>query len=435
VQPATLTRSVSQTFGDAEESRDYRLVALPGDGSVPVASTLDGENDEDWRVFYDNGQSGEQDDYLVDHDGSDRFNFAPGRGFWMLSENAWQSSGEVETVSLGENDAYAIDLHEGWNIISNPFGVSVSWSRVNATHNDSLRALWRFDGSFAQADTFRSAKAGEAFYFLNDTGLDSLRIPYPGAPAVKVKAKAKEERPLLVLSAQPEGRDALTSTVKIGFDEAAADGLGRLDQPAPPGQFSAVSLRLEVPGEAPTRQRFLMTERRPPSVGSDEGQMFQLQLRAETEGTVQITAGGLDAAKGSQIELLRPSTGCSYDLKAEKTVTLEEADSTALQLAIGSAAFVKNKRQSVVPDEVTLTSYPNPLRRQATVAYTLPEASDVRIAVYDMLGRQVAVLENGRREAGRHRVTLDGDRLASGVYFGRLRVGQKTLTQKITVVR
>ena len=59
----------------------------------------------------------------------------------------------------------------------------------------------------------------------------------------------------------------------------------------------------------------------------------------------------------------------------------------------------------------------------------------MRIAVYDMLGRQVAVLENGRREDGRHRVTLDGDRLASGVYFGRLQIGDQTRTQKMTVVR
>ena len=433
-RPTTLTRNVNQSFGDAKESRDYRLVALPGDGSVSVASTLEGEAGTDWRVFYDNGQSGSRDDYLVEYENSDRFQFAPGRGFWMLSENAWQSSGEVETVSLGEDGAYAIDLHEGWNIISNPFGASVGWNQVTATHSDSLRALWRFDGSFARTDTFRSAKAGEAFYFLNDTGLDSLRVPYPSDPGVKAKQEEKEESPLLTISAQSEGSEG-GSAVKVGFNKKAAGGLDRLDQPAPPGQFSAVSLRLEVPGEAPTRQRLLMTERRPPSAGSDEGQTFQLQLRAKTEGPVQITAGGLDAAKGSQIELLCPSTGRSYDLKAEKTVTLEEADSTGLKLAIGSAAYVQNQVEQIVPDEITLTSYPNPFRTQATVAYTLPEAADVQIAVYDMLGRQVAVLENGRREAGRHRVTLDGDRLASGVYFGRLHIGDQTRTQKMTVVR
>jgi len=434
-RPTTLTWNVNQSFGNAEESRDYRLVALPGNGSVPVATTLDGENDEDWRVFYDNGQSGEQDDYLVDHDGSDRFNFAPGRGFWMLSENAWQSSGEVETVSLGENDAYAIDLHEGWNIISNPFGVSVGWNQVNATHSDSLRALWRFDGSFARADTFRSAQAGEAFYFLNDTGLDSLRIPYPGAPAVKVKAKAKEERSLLVLSAQPEGRDALTSTVKIGFDEAAADGLGPLDQPAPPGQFSALSLRVKTPGEAPPRQRLLATEHRPPETGSGSGQTFRLQLHAKLQGPLQITADNLEAVEGSEVKLLRPSTGRSYDLNKEETITLEKADSTALRLAVGSAAYVQDQVEKVVPNEVTLTSYPNPMRKQATLEYTLPETKEVQLTVYDVLGRRVATLEQGRKEAGRHETLLDGTGLSSGVYFGRLKVGDQTRTHKITVVR
>jgi hypothetical protein len=110
-------------------------------------------------------------------------------------------------------------------------------------------------------------------------------------------------------------------------------------------------------------------------------------------------------------------------------------DSTSLQLAVGDALFIEDKRQSVVPDEVTLTSYPNPFRRQATVEYTLPEEKEVRLAVYDVLGRRVATLENGRRQAGRHTLRLDGGSLPSGVYFGRLEAGEQTRSQKITVVR
>jgi flagellar hook assembly protein FlgD len=106
-----------------------------------------------------------------------------------------------------------------------------------------------------------------------------------------------------------------------------------------------------------------------------------------------------------------------------------------LKLAVGSAAYVEGKEQEVVPDEVTLTAYPNPISRQATLEYTLPEATDVRIAVYDVLGRRVAVLEDGRQKAGRHTARLDGGRLASGVYFGRLETDGQTRTQKITVVR
>jgi hypothetical protein len=59
----------------------------------------------------------------------------------------------------------------------------------------------------------------------------------------------------------------------------------------------------------------------------------------------------------------------------------------------------------------------------------------VTLEVYDVLGRRVATLEQGQKEAGRHRVDLQTGQLSSGVYFGRLKAGGQTRTQKITVVR
>jgi TRAP-type uncharacterized transport system substrate-binding protein len=75
------------------------------------------------------------------------------------------------------------------------------------------------------------------------------------------------------------------------------------------------------------------------------------------------------------------------------------------------------------------------MREQATLEYTLPEAGQVRLTIYDMLGRRVATLKKGSKKAGRHRVSLERTDLSSGVYFGRLRVGDQTRTHKITVVR
>ncbi len=67
-----------------------------------------------------------------------------------------------------------------------------------------------------------------------------------------------------------------------------------------------------------------------------------------------------------------------------------------------------------------LQNYPNPFNPSTTVRYELPGASDVTLSVFDMLGRQVAVLVNERREAGMHEVRLEGRGLSSGVYFYRL---------------
>ena len=104
-------------------------------------------------------------------------------------------------------------------------------------------------------------------------------------------------------------------------------------------------------------------------------------------------------------------------------------------MAIGTDSYVKDQTDKVLPDEVTLPSSPNPARQQGTVEYALPEKTEVTFRLYDVLGREVATIAQGRKTAWRHRVQLEVGRLASGVYFGRLQVGDQTLTQKITVVR
>jgi serine protease AprX len=79
--------------------------------------------------------------------------------------------------------------------------------------------------------------------------------------------------------------------------------------------------------------------------------------------------------------------------------------------------------------------YPNPARDQATVRFRLPEGQRVRLAVYDAVGREVAVLADGEMASGSHAVRVDGGELAAGVYVMRLSGAAGTLTRTLTVVR
>lgn len=77
--------------------------------------------------------------------------------------------------------------------------------------------------------------------------------------------------------------------------------------------------------------------------------------------------------------------------------------------------------------------HPNPVTASATVGYTLARAAAVRVAVYDLLGREVAVLAEGRRAPGEHAVALDARALAAGTYLVRLAVdGDVVATRRMT---
>ncbi len=91
---------------------------------------------------------------------------------------------------------------------------------------------------------------------------------------------------------------------------------------------------------------------------------------------------------------------------------------------------------STLPDAFMLEqNYPNPFNPTTVIRYQLPVQSDVRIEVFDILGRRVATLVNETMEAGTHQVTFDGSRLASGIYHYRLTAGDFAQTRRFTLIK
>jgi hypothetical protein len=84
---------------------------------------------------------------------------------------------------------------------------------------------------------------------------------------------------------------------------------------------------------------------------------------------------------------------------------------------------------------VLYQNYPNPFNPSTTIKYELPKSSKVRLSVYDVLGRELSVLVNERREAGVHEVKFDGSNLVSGVYFYRLRASDFIQTNRLVLLK
>ncbi len=132
--------------------------------------------------------------------------------------------------------------------------------------------------------------------------------------------------------------------------------------------------------------------------------------------------GKIGAEEGTRIRLAHGGTNTR--LTAERSsATLTSTEDLAVGLQAAPDAFALKKTS------------PNPVSERATVAYALPEPTDVTIAVYDMLGRRVVTLTDGAQPAGQHRATLDAGQMPSGTYFVRMRAEGFQETRQLTVVQ
>ena len=86
-------------------------------------------------------------------------------------------------------------------------------------------------------------------------------------------------------------------------------------------------------------------------------------------------------------------------------------------------------------EELSIQNYPNPFNPVTVIKYSLPTDEKVAIKVYDMLGREIAVLVNEYKTAGEYSVNFDGSSLASGVYFYSFTAGKFSQTRKMILLR
>jgi hypothetical protein len=89
-----------------------------------------------------------------------------------------------------------------------------------------------------------------------------------------------------------------------------------------------------------------------------------------------------------------------------------------------------------IPSRIALEqNYPNPFNPNSDIRYQISEFRHVKLAVYDLLGREVSVLVNERKAPGSYTVQFNGSGLASGVYLYRLKAGSFVETKKLVLLK
>lgn len=104
----------------------------------------------------------------------------------------------------------------------------------------------------------------------------------------------------------------------------------------------------------------------------------------------------------------------------------------------GKFEYSKEVEATIVATPVAFTlsqNYPNPFNPSTVINYSIASASHASLKVFDILGREVAVLVNGQMTPGNYTTTFDASRISSGVYFYRLDAGSFTDVKRLSVMK
>jgi hypothetical protein len=112
----------------------------------------------------------------------------------------------------------------------------------------------------------------------------------------------------------------------------------------------------------------------------------------------------------------------------------KETGSNAPQLTITTTGTARQEITEITIPATTvsgLNSFPNPFRDNSTITFSLDRSAHTNLSVYDITGKQVAVLVNGMLQPGNHKTLLNANRLPSGVYTLKLTFNNRIITKKL----
>lgn len=105
-------------------------------------------------------------------------------------------------------------------------------------------------------------------------------------------------------------------------------------------------------------------------------------------------------------------------------------------LEVMSPLAVSENEESELPATAELhQNFPNPFNPYTTISFYLPEAADIKLSVYNIVGQPVAVLAEGTLSAGDHQYEWDASDMPSSMYIYQLEVGNRIITRKMTLVK
>lgn len=236
----------------------------------------------------------------------------------------------------------------------------------------------------------------------------------------------------------------------VGGKPEATDGVDAFDQPEPPRPPTGKFARIVVDhGAEVDWARYFVVDYRAPFTMETTEASWDFVVKISESSQINIAFDGSYLLENYQIPegfsltalvTLPGGEQISYnDLLQTQQISFPYTGGGVVNLKVTASLTggLGINPATVLPTKYALDGvYPNPFNPSTNVRIALPEAANLKVTVYNVLGKQVAVLTNGRMSAGWHNIQFDASRMASGVYFVHATVpGQLNTIRKIVLVR
>ena len=142
-------------------------------------------------------------------------------------------------------------------------------------------------------------------------------------------------------------------------------------------------------------------------------------------------------ANNNSDEIILPTLNDTIFIITKKPITVDDTYQFSTNLY---DVILDIEDESISNNFELFQNYPNPFNPTTTIKYQLPtkvksETANVKLIIYDILGREIATLVNQKQNPGNYEITWDAGNLSSGVYFFAIKYGQFYQAKKMMVVK
>lgn len=396
------------------KTNDYKLIGLPGGSNLPFPLVLGSQPEENWQAYWDNGNSN---NYLNPYsENSKEFIFCAGRAFWLVHKGPLSINQDVLPEPLNKIYQAEIPLHQGWNLITNPFTIAIPWSEVlDANHHENLLdPIWSYSNGFHQAVEFEPYKG---YYFDNRYGLLKLKIPYLATISKRCQSPVLFDWTLHIKLLSDPWIDESTF---LGVSPLAESGLDPLDFRKPRTISEIPSVYFTHPNWNDNTQFFATDIRKE----INEIEKFHFEISAEIDRNIQLlfSQAGMIPPE-YDIVLINQTSSRYFNLKEDSIYTFRSwKKMTDFIILIGNSTTIASELSSLKPFSFRLgCNQPNPFNSYTIIPIEIPTHTQIGLAVYNQLGQKIKTIYHGEILAGRYGFSWAGDDrngnpVSSGLY-------------------